>query len=153
MVILKSKGTLTNAGDTGSWATLSASSPIFLTFFFLYVHRSFKENYGCKELIKPERMKYFHSGLVSSFCLFGLYLILWIVAWKTSSEIAWYVALPLVMILGVVTLVYLSLYEFCIAFDVMYSQNKKELVHNLLERVAGKKIEIVEEEEGEEMEE
>lgn len=41
------------------------------------------------------------------------------------------------------TIVYLSIYEFCIAFDVMYSQRGTELVHNLLEKVAGKKIKIV----------
>ncbi|AGX89221.1 hypothetical protein [Mycoplasma parvum] len=107
------------------------------------MYRTFKENYECKELIKASRSKYFFNGLFSAFCLFSFYLALWLVAQQTKSPIPWYVALGLIIVLGLVTIVYLSIYEFCIAFDVMYSQRGTELVHNLLEKVAGKKIKIV----------
>ncbi|AFO51709.1 hypothetical protein MHLP_00645 [Candidatus Mycoplasma haematolamae str. Purdue] len=47
------------------------------------------------------------------------------------------------MVLGLVSIVYFSLYEFCVSFDVHYSKNKEELVHNFLERMSGKKLKII----------
>lgn len=88
-------------------------------------------------------MKYFQSGLLTSFILFSCYLFLWVVAFKTKSDAPMYVALGLVMFFGLVTIIYLSLYEFCVSFDVFYSKNKEQVVHNFLERVSGKKLKII----------
>ncbi|AHC40186.1 hypothetical protein OVS_01250 [Mycoplasma ovis str. Michigan] len=140
---MKSKSIISGWDCKESWATLSASTPIFLTFFFTYVYKSFKENAPCKECIKPTRMKYFQSGLLTSFILFSCYLFLWVVAFKTKSDAPMYVALGLVMFFGLVTIIYLSLYEFCVSFDVFYSKNKEQVVHNFLERVSGKKLKII----------
>lgn len=88
-------------------------------------------------------MKYFQSGLLCAFILFSLYLILWVIGYRVQKLGLFYAALPTVMIFGLATIIYLSLYEFCISFDVFYSKNKEQLVHNFLERVSGKKLKIV----------
>ncbi|CCE66665.1 hypothetical protein [Candidatus Mycoplasma haematominutum] len=129
--------------ETGSIVTLSVSSPLYLTAFFYYVYQSFRENYPLREFIKPTRIKYFHSGLVSAFSLFGSYLALWVVAYKTEKDWVWYIDLGLVMLFGLITTIYISLYEFCISFDVFYSKNKRELVHNFLEKATGKKLDLI----------
>lgn len=143
VIALKAKLSLSKYDQTGYWATLSISAPIFLTAFFAYVYKSFKENAPCRECIKPTRMKYFQSGLVCAFILFSLYLILLLIAFKTKKEGCIYGALAGTMVFGLATIIYLSIYEFCVSFDVLYSKNKEQLVHNFLERVSGKKLKIV----------
>ncbi|WP_258393885.1 hypothetical protein [Mycoplasma wenyonii] len=65
------------------------------------------------------------------------------IGYRVQKPGLFYAALPTVMIFGLATIIYLSLYEFCISFDVFYSKNKEQLVHNFLERVSGKKLKIV----------
>lgn len=131
-VVLRKKDIIDSTNSFINWLLFGLFSTFVMLLFLVYVYKTTKETRFCGNLIKPERFKFFQFGCLSYFVMLNVFLILWFLQIKLETDVPIYVAIPLSIIFGLASTILLTIYEFCISFDVFYAKNKTEIVHNFL---------------------
>ncbi|AEW45904.1 hypothetical protein MHC_05250 [Mycoplasma haemocanis str. Illinois] len=120
-----------SAGNTGGLVLLCVAPPLIAPLLLIYMYYSLQEYRACKEIIKPNRFKYFWKGATASFISYNLLIISLLVSYKVGESTATavsYLSLALSCALGVISSAFLTMYEFCVSFDIFYNKNKETII-------------------------